>query len=170
VPAHGRMRAFDRDLIRGGHYGQRPCVPHSKPNTWLHRPMLQTFKKVLANSAPSTHDAKRASAGLPRPPSDCFAWRNTMSSREPREWPCPIYISSSMTSMPTNRPWLSSGLKTVPKCRNLRKSEKTILTKLDCPSRGEFLSLVAVQVRCAVRSPRGRDSLEPWLDRTSQLS
>jgi hypothetical protein len=22
-----RMRAFDRDLIRGGHYGQRPCVP-----------------------------------------------------------------------------------------------------------------------------------------------
>src|SRR5262245_23108543 len=23
VPPHGRMRAFDRDLIRGGHYGQR---------------------------------------------------------------------------------------------------------------------------------------------------
>jgi hypothetical protein len=22
-----RMRAFGRDLIRGGHYGQRPCVP-----------------------------------------------------------------------------------------------------------------------------------------------
>jgi hypothetical protein len=22
VPAHGRMRAFDRDLIRGGHYSQ----------------------------------------------------------------------------------------------------------------------------------------------------
>jgi hypothetical protein len=30
VPAHGRMRAFDRDLIRGGHYGQRSCEPHSK--------------------------------------------------------------------------------------------------------------------------------------------
>jgi hypothetical protein len=27
VPVHSRMRAFDRDLIRGGHYGQRPCVP-----------------------------------------------------------------------------------------------------------------------------------------------
>jgi transposase len=27
VPLHCRMRAFDRDLIRGGHYGQRPCVP-----------------------------------------------------------------------------------------------------------------------------------------------
>src|SRR5271156_6565636 len=24
------MRAFDRDLIRGGHYGQRACEPHSK--------------------------------------------------------------------------------------------------------------------------------------------
>ena len=26
-PRHLRMRAFDRDLIRGGHYGQRSCVP-----------------------------------------------------------------------------------------------------------------------------------------------
>jgi hypothetical protein len=25
-----RMRAFDRDLIRGRHYGQRSCEPHSK--------------------------------------------------------------------------------------------------------------------------------------------
>jgi transposase len=25
-----RMRLFDRDLIRGGHYGQRSCEPHSK--------------------------------------------------------------------------------------------------------------------------------------------
>src|SRR5215471_13475138 len=24
------MRAFDRDLIRGGHYGQRSCEPHPK--------------------------------------------------------------------------------------------------------------------------------------------
>jgi hypothetical protein len=24
------MRAFDRDLIREGHYGQRSCEPHSK--------------------------------------------------------------------------------------------------------------------------------------------
>jgi hypothetical protein len=28
VPAHRRMRAFDRDLIRGWHYGQRSCEPH----------------------------------------------------------------------------------------------------------------------------------------------
>jgi hypothetical protein len=26
-----------------------------RPNTWLHRPMLQNVKKVLANSEPSTH-------------------------------------------------------------------------------------------------------------------
>jgi len=24
------MREIDRDLIRGGHYGQRSCEPHSK--------------------------------------------------------------------------------------------------------------------------------------------
>src|ERR1700681_487776 len=24
------MRVYDRDLIRGGHYGQRSCEPHSK--------------------------------------------------------------------------------------------------------------------------------------------
>jgi len=27
---HFRMRAFDRDLIRGGHYGQRSCEPRLK--------------------------------------------------------------------------------------------------------------------------------------------
>ena len=25
------MRAFDRDLIRGGHYGQRSCEPRNEP-------------------------------------------------------------------------------------------------------------------------------------------
>ena len=25
-----RMRVFDRDLIRGGHYGQRSCEPHQQ--------------------------------------------------------------------------------------------------------------------------------------------
>jgi hypothetical protein len=36
-----------------------PVCRTQRPNTWLHRPMLQTFKKVLANSAPSTHGPKR---------------------------------------------------------------------------------------------------------------
>ena len=30
-----------------------------RPNTWLHRPMLQNVKKVLANSEPSTHGTNR---------------------------------------------------------------------------------------------------------------
>src|ERR1700745_2600602 len=32
------MRAFARDLICGGHYGQRPVCRANRPNTWLHRP------------------------------------------------------------------------------------------------------------------------------------
>src|ERR1700690_2191830 len=40
--------SFRLDLIRGGHYGQRSREPHKKPNTWLHRPMLQNVKKALA--------------------------------------------------------------------------------------------------------------------------
>jgi hypothetical protein len=38
-----------------------------RPNTWLHRPMLQNVKKALANSEPSTHGthlAPRAMSGF----------------------------------------------------------------------------------------------------------
>jgi hypothetical protein len=31
----------------------------NRPNTWLHRPMLQNVKKVLANPEPSTHGSSR---------------------------------------------------------------------------------------------------------------
>jgi hypothetical protein len=37
-----------------------------RPNTWLHRPMLQNVKKVLANPEPSTHDPNATSAGSKR--------------------------------------------------------------------------------------------------------
>jgi len=33
----------------------------NRPNTWLHRPMLQNVKKALANSEPSTHGTNRTS-------------------------------------------------------------------------------------------------------------
>jgi hypothetical protein len=33
-----------------------------RPNTWLHRPMLQNVKKALANPEPSTHGTFRTSA------------------------------------------------------------------------------------------------------------
>jgi hypothetical protein len=32
-----------------------------RPNTWLHRPMLQNVKKALANLEPSTHDPQQNS-------------------------------------------------------------------------------------------------------------
>src|SRR5664280_3307185 len=40
-----------------------------RPNTWLHRPMLQNVKKALANSEPSTHVSriKRPNTWLHRP-------------------------------------------------------------------------------------------------------
>src|SRR5271167_3176681 len=50
------MRAIDRDLIRGGHYGQRPCVPHLKAEHMAAPTKTAAYvKKVLANSEPSTY-------------------------------------------------------------------------------------------------------------------
>jgi hypothetical protein len=50
------MRAIDRDLIRGGHYGQRSCEPHSKAEHMAApTKAAANVKKALANSEPSTH-------------------------------------------------------------------------------------------------------------------
>ena len=49
------MRAFDRDLIRGGHYGQRSCEPHPKAEHMAAPTNAANVKKALANSEPSTH-------------------------------------------------------------------------------------------------------------------
>ncbi len=53
--AHHRMRAFDRDLIRGGHYGQRSCEPRSQAEHMAAPTKLCDVKIVLANPEPSTH-------------------------------------------------------------------------------------------------------------------
>src|ERR1700683_3155922 len=59
------MRAFDRDLIRGGHYGQRSCEPHSKAEHMAAPTNAAALvTKVLANSEPSTHGPSRHFAGL----------------------------------------------------------------------------------------------------------
>jgi hypothetical protein len=42
------MRAFDRDLIRGGHYGQRPCEPHPKAEHMAAPTNAANVKKVLS--------------------------------------------------------------------------------------------------------------------------
>jgi hypothetical protein len=44
------MRAFDRDLIRGGHYGQRSCEPHLKAEHMAAPTNAANVKKALANS------------------------------------------------------------------------------------------------------------------------
>src|SRR5262245_58837085 len=44
------MRAFDRDLIRGGHYGQRSCEPHKQAEHMAAPTKPAGVKKVLANS------------------------------------------------------------------------------------------------------------------------
>ena len=62
MPAHCRMRAIDRDLIRGGHYGQRSCEPHSKAEHMAAPTNAAYVKKALANSEPSTHGTKRTFA------------------------------------------------------------------------------------------------------------
>jgi hypothetical protein len=46
------MRAFDRDLIRGGHYGQRSCEPHLKAEHMAAPTNPANVKKALANSEP----------------------------------------------------------------------------------------------------------------------
>ena len=56
------MRAYDRDLIRGGHYGQRPRVPHEQAEHMAAPTKAANVKKVLANSEPSTHGTKRTFA------------------------------------------------------------------------------------------------------------
>jgi hypothetical protein len=55
------MRAFDRDLIRGGHYGQRSCEPHQQAEHMAAPTNAAFVKNVLANSEPSTHGTKRTS-------------------------------------------------------------------------------------------------------------
>jgi hypothetical protein len=58
------MRAFDRDLIRGGHYGQRPCEPHLKAEHMAAPTNAANVKKVLVNSEPSTHGTSRRFAAM----------------------------------------------------------------------------------------------------------
>jgi len=51
------MRAFDRDLIRGGHYGQRTRVPREKAEHMAAPTQPCSVKILLANPEPSTHGA-----------------------------------------------------------------------------------------------------------------
>jgi hypothetical protein len=49
------MRAFDRDLIRGRHYGQRSCQPHKQAEHMAAPTNAANVKITVANPEPSTH-------------------------------------------------------------------------------------------------------------------
>src|SRR6266576_1503335 len=53
------MRGFDRDLIRGGHYGQRSCEPQQKAEHMAAPTKPAGVTILLANSEPSTHGTNR---------------------------------------------------------------------------------------------------------------
>jgi hypothetical protein len=53
------MRVVGRDLIRGGHYGQRSSEPHLQAEHMAAPTNAANVKKALANPEPSTHCTKR---------------------------------------------------------------------------------------------------------------
>jgi hypothetical protein len=65
------MGGFDRELIRGGHYGQRSCEPHLKAEHMAAPTNAANVKKALANSEPSTHGTATAWLG----PARCAVFR-----------------------------------------------------------------------------------------------
>jgi hypothetical protein len=59
---HSRQSASKRvklvgTLLRGGHYGQRPTVPHQQVEHMAAPAEEHRINKSLANGAPSTHGA-----------------------------------------------------------------------------------------------------------------
>ena len=64
MPQHCRVREIDRDLIRGGHYGQRSCEPHTKAEHMAAPTRPANVKKILANAEPSTHGTNYPSAAV----------------------------------------------------------------------------------------------------------
>jgi hypothetical protein len=52
------MRVSDRDLIRGGHYGQRSCEPHPIGRTHGCTDQRRYVEILLDNPEPSTHGTK----------------------------------------------------------------------------------------------------------------
>jgi len=63
------MRAFDRDLIRGGHYGQRSCEPHLKAEHMAAPTNAAFVRKALPtrgrpHMAPGGHGAVEGKADI----------------------------------------------------------------------------------------------------------
>src|SRR2546423_1017603 len=118
------MRAFDRDLIRGGHYGQRSCEPHAKAEHMAAPTNAAFVKKALANSEPSTHGPKRRFAAVQRYVRSREQSRHTKSTAQPTrmtpEWTFPHSTSMlRFVGCPDQRP-PSIHLGLVMSCKCLR--------------------------------------------------
>ena len=74
------MRGFDRDLIRGGHYGQRSCEPRKQAEHMAAPTNAADVKKVLANPEPSTHGPKLTSTVVA---ATAASWVNSDMGVEP---------------------------------------------------------------------------------------
>jgi hypothetical protein len=75
---HSRMRGFDRDLIRGKHYGPRSCESCTDQVCYA--------KILLANPEPSTHGTKRTSRRRDERP-ECLLL-NQSGHERPEMLPC----------------------------------------------------------------------------------
>ena len=64
MPLHFRMRVIDRDLIRGGHYGQRSCEPHLKAEHMAAPTNSANVKISLANSEPFSNRISSVKSSL----------------------------------------------------------------------------------------------------------
>ena len=65
MPLHRRMRVIDRDLIRGGHYGQRSCEPHLKAEHMAAPTSLR--REVFSCQLGAVHTWHKADMNMPDP-------------------------------------------------------------------------------------------------------
>ena len=98
MPVHCRMRGFDRDLIRGGHYGQRSCEPHLKAEHMAAPTNAANVKKALANSEPTT-DA----AACPQLAEGDMRALNERSGFQPEQKSCCTNLRSAELGQPLAR-------------------------------------------------------------------
>src|SRR5262252_2388730 len=93
------MRGFDRDLIRGKHYGQRSCEPHLKGRTHGCTDQVCYAKILLANPEPSTHGTYRTCS----PSSRTVAYAQNHTTNSSRAIPIRVTSRIQLSAMPASR-------------------------------------------------------------------
>jgi hypothetical protein len=103
VPAHPQMRGFDRDLIRGGHYGQRSCEPRKQAEHMAAPTNAANVKKVLANPEPSTHGTQEAYSSAGKGSAYWGSAEACVRSATIGTWKTSGSTSNSLGTFPHNR-------------------------------------------------------------------